>query len=364
MSSHACPTNPRNALIDGLGVRIPLSHATIDLDDGHRVGVSIGGRGVPLVFMHGLALNRRAYEHMLSHLAGLGFLVVAIDTPGHGDTHALPRGAGDLANHAELILRTLDVLGIRKAVFAGHSMGGRMAIHLAAKVPDRALAVVLLNAAAGACFDATMARVMNSPAGAIGTLVRMGIGVPQDPLRLSVVQTGQYVKMLAGVAISNVRRLRGPARAALALARSGDYTPLLRRMRDYGVPTLVLHGEKDQSVPFDAACDIAHAAGGSLYRVRQAFHSWMIANPRQGVGAWRQLLQGELGAVLSKAAHTLGIADWRDFTAWHEALFRPSATIRAVVGEPRQPLAADDYEPVDMSLERRVQDLRPMAQVA
>jgi pimeloyl-ACP methyl ester carboxylesterase len=71
--------------------RIRLTHHLLTLEDGHEVGVSVGGRGVPLVFMHGLALSRRAYLRMLSRIAGLGFLIIAIDAAGHGDTRNLPR---------------------------------------------------------------------------------------------------------------------------------------------------------------------------------------------------------------------------------------------------------------------------------
>ena len=46
--------------------RIRLTHHLLALRDGHEVGVSVGGAGVPLVFMHGLALSRRAYVRMLS----------------------------------------------------------------------------------------------------------------------------------------------------------------------------------------------------------------------------------------------------------------------------------------------------------
>jgi pimeloyl-ACP methyl ester carboxylesterase len=50
-------------------------------------------------------------------------------------------------------VRTLEALGIEKAVFMGHSMGGRMIIQLATIAPERVLAAVLLDAAAGAAHQ-------------------------------------------------------------------------------------------------------------------------------------------------------------------------------------------------------------------
>jgi pimeloyl-ACP methyl ester carboxylesterase len=58
--------------------RIRLRHHIVELDDGHEVGVSVGGQGAPLVFLHGLVLSRRAYLRMLSRVAGLGFQVVVM----------------------------------------------------------------------------------------------------------------------------------------------------------------------------------------------------------------------------------------------------------------------------------------------
>ena len=70
------------------------------------VGVSVGGHGVPLVFLHGLGLSGRAYVRLLSRLAGMGFLVVALDAAGHGGTPKLPRSAADLTHRVDLTVRT------------------------------------------------------------------------------------------------------------------------------------------------------------------------------------------------------------------------------------------------------------------
>src|ERR1700752_4698871 len=168
--------------------RIRLSHHLMELEDGPQVGVSVGGAGVPLVFMHGLALSRRAYVRMLSRVAGLGFLVIAIDAAGHGDTRNLPRNAADLADRVDLTVRTLDALGVRQAVFAGHSMGGRMAIRLAAVGPERVLAGVLFVAAAAAAFDQAVAGVLNSPPRALRAIAIGGYDTHKDPSRLDAAE--------------------------------------------------------------------------------------------------------------------------------------------------------------------------------
>lgn len=105
------------------GSRIRLRHWLFEMPDGRRVGISVGGCGVPLVFFHGIGMNRHAYLRLLSRLPQVGFLVVAVDAPGHGETFLPPRGARSFAARMAATSDILDALGIRRALLAGHRMG-------------------------------------------------------------------------------------------------------------------------------------------------------------------------------------------------------------------------------------------------
>lgn len=309
------------------GPRVLLSHHEITLDDGHRVGVSVGGRGVPLVFLHGLGLGRRAYLRTLSRVAGLGFLVVAIDAPGHGDTQDLPGAAAKFADRARLILRTLDALGVDKAVLAGHSMGGRMAIQLATLAPERVLAAVLFDAAAGAPFDAAVRTVMRSPTQMLQTVAGALYDLSRDPLHMKVEAVGRYLQMLRVMLMGKTMAPTGFCGAAQALMQAGDSSALLQALRRLAVPTIVLHGADDAIIPFENARAAAHDAGAALYKVADACHSWLIAKPHRGAGAVRQLLTGELGEILRAAAQSLNITDWRDAVEWEAAVLQSRAAV-------------------------------------
>jgi pimeloyl-ACP methyl ester carboxylesterase len=335
--------------------RIRLSHHRLELQDGHEVGVSVGGAGVPLVFMHGLALSRRAYVRMLSRVAGLGFLVIAIDAAGHDDTRNLPGNAGDLADRVDLTMRTLDALGVRRAVFAGHSMGGRMAIQLAAVAPARVLAAVLFDAAAGASFEEIVAGVLNSPGEALRAIVVGAYDTHKDLSRLQPAERGSYLRMLAAILGRNARRPGAVAGAGRAIAQSGDYTPMLHVMREQQIPTMVLHGENDLVVAFDAAVEMADGADATLYKVPDAYHSWMIANPRHGADAMRQLLGGELGEVLHHAADAMGIGRVDDAAAWQRALLEPDALVLELNGDAVEEVGVEAPEHVELELIRRAE---------
>ncbi|MCV7214479.1 alpha/beta hydrolase [Mycobacterium crocinum] len=278
--------------------RVRLSHDVLCLDDGHRVGVSIGGRGVPLVFLHGYGLNARAYLRLLSRVGGLGFTVIALDAAGHGGTPTLPAEA-TLEGRVDLTLRALDALGIGKAVFLGHSMGGRMIVDLAARVPERVLAAVLLNAAAGAPFDESISPGRRSPRAVAERLLAVAVDAQGDPRRLPVTEMAGYVRLMAGALMRNARAPLGLTAALRALLGSGDFAAKLVAMADNEVPTIVVHGEKDGVVPFENALDMAERADAALYRVPGAHHSWMLAHPRQAADMMRQLLGAELGRALA-----------------------------------------------------------------
>jgi hypothetical protein len=189
------------------------------------------------------------------------------------------------------------------------------------------LASVLFNAAAGASFDQLLAAVAGPPwqaAGAILTLLR---GTGQDMAGLSVTRATRYMRVLTHAVIANLRCPIGPVRAALAMVQSPDSAALLRVMRERRIPTLVLHGDNDSIVPYQSACDIAAEAGGSLYRLPGACHSWMIADPGQGADELRHLISGELGDALYYAAQALGITDWRNSAQWERVLTAPKALI-------------------------------------
>lgn len=315
----------------GLATRVRLAHRVVTIDD-HRVGVSVGGQGVPLVFLHGLGLSGRAYVRLLSRLAGMGFQVVALDAAGHGGTPNLPRDAAELAHRVDLTMRTLDALGVEQAVFMGHSMGGRMLIHLANVAPHRVLAAVLLDAAAGTPFDDLIRTSARSPRRAVRTLLGAAYDAHGDPLQLPAPERNRYVRMMTSALARNVRTPLGFPGAFRAIITSGDYAPMLDAMAEKRVPTIVVHGEKDLVVPFDSAHDMAEHADGALYRVPGAYHSWMLANPRHGADMMRQLLAAELGDVLRASARKH--RDDGCVTCWADSLLTKDSSLRELNAGP------------------------------
>ena len=103
---------------------------------------SVQQPGLPTtVLVHGLDSCKQTWEGVLSELAALGLPAVAVDLRGHGES---PH-AGDFRPEALAsdVITATERLGLRPPfVLVGHSMGGRVAMRLAAMDAERAAAGV------------------------------------------------------------------------------------------------------------------------------------------------------------------------------------------------------------------------------
>jgi pimeloyl-ACP methyl ester carboxylesterase len=102
-----------------------------------------GRRGVPLVGIHGFGDDKGTWL-MMAALISRPRGVVGIDLPGHGRSADVPEARASVRHHAEAVVRTLDHLGVERAVICGNSMGGGVALRLAASWPDRIAGIVLI----------------------------------------------------------------------------------------------------------------------------------------------------------------------------------------------------------------------------
>jgi pimeloyl-ACP methyl ester carboxylesterase len=100
------------------------------------------GMGQPIVLLHGLASQRRFWNLVVPHLAGLP--VLAVDQRGHGDSDR-PRDGFALDDVAADLGVALDALGWSRAVLVGHSWGAAVAATFAAAHPERTLALVAID---------------------------------------------------------------------------------------------------------------------------------------------------------------------------------------------------------------------------
>ncbi|HXH03549.1 MAG TPA: alpha/beta fold hydrolase [Candidatus Competibacteraceae bacterium] len=102
------------------------------------------GAGEPLVFIHGVGMNKEVWEPQVSAFAA-DYRVISYDMLGHGGS-VLPPEAPTLGDYARQLARLLDALDIGAANVVGHSMGALVALAFALDHPERVLRLVALNA--------------------------------------------------------------------------------------------------------------------------------------------------------------------------------------------------------------------------
>jgi pimeloyl-ACP methyl ester carboxylesterase len=99
------------------------------------------GHGIPLVLLHGVAGNALSFKPLIDTLDGRH--VIAVDMPFHGDSGRC--GSLELTDLAKMIFEAVSAhIGVR-AIWAGHSWGGKVAAIVAAQNPKAVDSLILMD---------------------------------------------------------------------------------------------------------------------------------------------------------------------------------------------------------------------------
>jgi pimeloyl-ACP methyl ester carboxylesterase len=207
------------------------------------------GSGACVVLIHGHPFDRTLWEPQLTALRG-SFRVVAPDLRGFGGSPVTP-GCVLMREYAADVEELLGTLGIARAAVVGLSMGGLVAMELAAGSPGRywALGLVATTAEPPAPQDL---RTRDARADAIE---QDGIGVLVDYMRSGLYSPGCPPAVRARV--DAIMAAAPPAGAAAALRGRGrrpDYRPLLAAL---DIPALVVAGTADPWSTAEVTAEIA-----------------------------------------------------------------------------------------------------------
>jgi pimeloyl-ACP methyl ester carboxylesterase/glycine cleavage system regulatory protein len=251
-----------------------LEWRTFDVE-GRRACAAVGGRGLPVLFLHGWSLGPHAYEDVLHELMARGCQVYAPALPGFGGSANLPATRRTIEGYAAWVEHFLDaVAAATPALVVGHSFGGGVGIRLAHDAPERVGHLVLINSVgtpSGSTGPTLAAQPYDRPLWEYGMNVARELFWSRDGYRILQAIRGDVLRN----ALTNPV---GLVEIGL-LARRVDLAPELAELRERDIPILVLWSEGDGVLPqssFDALC----SAIGTEGRVLKGGHSWLLANPR------------------------------------------------------------------------------------
>jgi lipase len=97
-----------------------------------------------VVCIHGLTQHGGIFDDLGQRLAARGHGTMAVDLRGHGASG--PEPPWNVDTHADDLIETLEAAGVERALWVGHSFGGRIAATLAAAEHERTTGVALLEA--------------------------------------------------------------------------------------------------------------------------------------------------------------------------------------------------------------------------
>ncbi len=190
-----------------------------------------------VVLLHGWGCSIQTMLPIYHYLAP-HYGVYALDFPGCGGSDQPPTAWG-VGDYVGLVINWLDALQVPKATFIGHSHGGRVAIMLAARYPERVKRLILVDSA-GIRSPRTLRYYLRVY---FYKLAKRVIALPGIRRHQAVLRT-RLMKFLGAEDYGNVTP--GVMQGTFIRLVNEDLRPLLKHVK---APTLLIWGENDQDTP-------------------------------------------------------------------------------------------------------------------
>jgi non-heme chloroperoxidase len=227
----------------------------ITTKDGTQIYFKDWGKGQPIVFSHGWPLSGDDWDAQMMFFVNHGFRVIAHDRRGHGRSTQTADGH-DMDHYADDLAAVVAHLDLKNAIHVGHSTGGGEVVRYLARHGERRVAKAVLISAVPPLmvktatnpeglpkdvFDGFQAQVANNRSQFYRDVAAgpfYGYNRPGAKASEGVIQNWWRQGMAGGA--------KAHYDGIVAFSQT-DFTADLKKI---SVPTLVMHGDDDQIVPY------------------------------------------------------------------------------------------------------------------
>lgn len=244
-----------------------------------RLHVEDWGQGQPVVFLHGWPLSHEMFEYQINQL-GNEFRCILIDRRGFGKSDQ-PWSGYDYDTLADDIQAVLEELDLHGVILVGFSMGGAEALrYLSRHGSNRISKLVLLGAAAP--------RLLKAPDFEEGVDKSVFDEMIENAIQDRAAFVESFSKDFFGATILNTPLssklmdwfhsliMKSSPRAFINCILTFSQADLRADLAKVNVPTLIIHGTADKTVPYDLTARAMHKgiAGSRLISYEDAPHGF------------------------------------------------------------------------------------------
>lgn len=247
------------------------------------------GSGPTLVFVHGFVVDHREWQEVALRMSK-SFRCVLLDLPGSGNSGRPDPGVYPYTREAfaHTMVDALDKLGYRQFMLAGHSMGGGIALNMAADHPDRIQKLCVVDPEAMQFPLSLKARVPLLPIVGEFIFKRLyGRRLFRDYFENDVYSPNASINFDMIDSYYDFFNSKAGRDANYAiLVRSLDFNALTPRLSSIHTPTLLIWGRDDKILPVEHAQELAKLLpNSSLHIIENCGHAANEEQPDQ-VADW------------------------------------------------------------------------------
>jgi len=258
--------------------------------DGSEIYYKDWGTGQPVVFSHGWPLSADAWEDQMVFLASHGYRAIAHDRRGHGRS-SQPSNGNNMDTYADDLAALTETLGLKDAVHVGHSAGGGEVARYIGRHGTKRVAKAVLIAA----VPPLMLKTETNPGGLpmeIFDGIRTGVLGDRSQFFQDLAVTFYGANRPDSSVSKGLRdsfwlqAMHSGFIGVLDCIRAFSETDFTADLKQFDIPTLIIHGDDDQIVPIDNSATLsAKLIPGSTLKIYPGASHGLCSTHKKQVNA-------------------------------------------------------------------------------